>query len=121
MNQPIVVSNLISADNTDVLNGTRLGTAPGDGVMIFEFTADNCNGTDAMSVSITLPGGDNPMDGVLIPAGGNGAAQTENVLDDRTVLKATYPVARGGKFQVSVVDVNGTATVVLYRISFVGA
>ena len=115
MNQPIIVSNLVSSDNTDVLNGTRLGTAPGDGLMIFEFAADAADGTNAMSVSLTLPGGDNPMDGVIIPATG-----TVGLLDDRQKLQATYPVARGGKFNVSIVDVNGTGATAIYRITFVG-
>lgn len=115
MNQPIVISNLLSASSSDLLSGTRLGTAPGDGLMMFEFQADKADATNNFAVTLTLPGGDNPINGVLVPGTPD---QVPGILDDRQKLQATYPVKRGGKFQVTLTE-SGT-TVCAYRVTFIG-
>lgn len=116
MNSPIVISQLVTASTTDLLSGTRLSTAPGPGIMTFEFAADLADATNNFEVTLTLPNGDNPMNGVVVPANESGVG---GILDDRTKLMASYPVRTGGKFQIALTE-TGTAELI-YRITWRGA
>ncbi len=65
----IVESGLEAATNTDILQGTRLQTVPTMGTMLFLLAASDNNATDNYTVSIQLPDGRTPLNGVLIPQG----------------------------------------------------
>ncbi len=102
---PILEQNVIIATDTDVLNGTRLNAIPYNGTITFEFSCDLANATNHWNLTIQLPGGDVPIDnqfllGVNPSLGG--------VLDERSLLRASYPAARGGHFTVSLTE-TGTA------------
>lgn len=112
----IILSGLLSASNSDILQGTRLQTVPANGVLMFEFQASDADATNNYSVSVQLPGGDTPMESVLIPCGNS--TGLAGVLDMRTKLQATFPVGQGGHAVVGV-TLTGTAEVI-YRITYQG-
>lgn len=108
----IIESGQEAATNTDILNGTRLATAPRNGRMLIEMSADVCvEGTNDAKVSVQLPGGDTPLDSVLVPA-----ATTAGSLDDRQSLRIEVPVQQGGQVLFSMTE---TGTVVFtWRVTF---
>ena len=90
----IILSGQEAADNTDILQGTRLQTVPRDGIMTFELQASDNDATNNYTVSIQMPGGDTPMNGVRIPCGNTSGLA--GVIDERTNLTASFPIAAGG-------------------------
>lgn len=90
----IILSSQESASNTDILQGTRLQTVPAGGYLTFELQASDNDATNNFTASIQLPGGDTPLESVRIPCGNS--TGLAGVLDDRTKLMVTFPVAQGG-------------------------
>jgi len=90
---PIILVGQNAASNADILNGTRLATAPYPGIMTFKFAATVLlDGTNDHTVSIMLPGGEVPIDRQLAPlAVGNGN------LDDRLALVISFFIQQGGQ------------------------
>lgn len=110
---PIVVSGILSASNTDVLQGTRLQTVPRGGFLTFEIQADLNDATNNYTASIQMPNGDTPMNAVSIP----GTTPVDvGILDDRQKLQITVPVQQGGHTVFSVTE-SGTA-VLFYRVTY---
>lgn len=91
---PIILSSLESADNSDILQGTRLQTVPVGGFLTFELQASDNTAANFYSVSIQMPGGDTPLNTVRIPSGNT--AGLAGVIDSRTCLTATFPITQGG-------------------------
>ena len=58
MAQVIVLSDIEAADNTDILQGTRLQTVPAGGFLTFELQADSNDATNYFTCSIQMPNGD---------------------------------------------------------------
>ena len=108
----IVLSDVVSATTADLLNSTRLQTVPRSGTMVFEFACDVATAASNFNVSVQLPNGDTPLEGVLVPASG-----TIGAIDDRTKLMFSVPVAQGGHVVVSFTR-TGAAAVLAYRITF---
>jgi len=96
---------VIAATDTDVLNGTRLNSIPYAGIVTFEFQASLADATNNYVLTLQLPNGDVPVDGVIVP--GNNPA-LGGVLDERTLLRMSFPAANGGHFVVSLTE-SGTA------------
>ena len=113
----IVLSDQLSASNSDVLQGTRLQTVPRGGFLTFEFSAEECSASNNAVVSIQMPNGDTPLNEVLIPYNGYDAAN--GVLHTDTKMQATFPVSQGGHAVVSITE-TGT-TVVTFRITYTPA
>lgn len=90
----IVLSGQEAASNTDILQGTRLQTVPAGGSMTFELQASDNDATNNYTVSVQMPGGDTPMNGVRVPCGNTSGLA--GVIDERTDLQATFPIAQGG-------------------------
>lgn len=107
----IVQSALISASTTDILQGTRLQTVPKNGILTFEISSDLATAAANYTATIQLPGGDTPLNGVLVPASG-----TIGQLDDRNKLVASFATGQGGHAVFSVTE-TGTA-VLVYRVTF---
>ena len=107
----IVQSALVSATTADILQGTRLQTVPANGFLTFELSADLANATNSFSTTIQLPGGDTPLNDVLVPASG-----TIGLLDDRNKLQVTFPTGQGGHTVFTLTE-TGTA-VAIYRVVF---
>jgi len=109
---PIILSGQIAATNADILNGTRLATAPYPGIMTFKYASTVAlDGTNDYSVSIMLPGGEVPIDRQLAPlAAGDGN------LDDRLALVISFFIQQGGQVLFSATE-TGTA-VFTYLVRF---
>ena len=107
----IVQSALLTASNTDILQGTRLQTVPKNGILTFELSADSADGTNNFTTTIQLPNGDTPLNGVLVPASG-----TVGLLDDRNKLQASFRTGQGGHAVFSVAE-TGAASLI-YRVTF---
>lgn len=97
----IYESAVILATDTDILNGTRLNAIPYGGTLTLEFMADLNNATNNFTVTIQLPNGDVPVDAQPVP-GGN--PSLGGVLDDRQLLRASFPATQGGHFNISLTE-----------------
>ncbi len=91
---PIIVSDQEIATNADILQGTRLQTVPQSGVLTFELQASDSDATNNYTVSVQMPGGDTPMNGVRIPCGNS--TGLAGVIDERTNLTASFRIQQGG-------------------------
>lgn len=111
----IVLSDIASASNTDILQGTRLQTVPSGGFMTFELQSNENDATNYYTVSIQMPNGDTPLNTVRIPAG-NGGNDTAGMIDDRQKLMITLPIAQGGHTVLTVTE-TGTA-VLAWRVTY---
>jgi len=101
----IVLSDLETATNTDILQGTRLQTVPAGGFLTFEMQADENVAISFMNASIQMPNGDTPLNGVRVPA--DNPALT-GVIDDRQKLMITLPIAQGGHTVFSADQTGGS-------------
>lgn len=108
---PIVLSGSESASNTDILNSTRLVTAPGNGRMRFQLVSTANDDTNNFEVSVQLPDGSIPLENVRVPAG-----TTAGALDSREILQFTAAVKAGGHVVFSATE-TGTA-VLTWRVTF---
>ncbi len=109
----IVLSEAIAASNADILQGTRLQTVPAGGYLTFELQASLANLTNRYEVSIQLPDGSTPMNGVLVPGA------TADIIDDRQKLMASFAIAQGGHCVFSMTE-TGTALAV-WRVTYTPA
>lgn len=114
---PIILGGLESASNTDILQGTRLQTVPGPGILTFEIQAADAVAANSYSVSIQLPGGDTPMNGTPIPGGAT--AGLAGILDERNNLTASFPITQGGHCVFSCVEVGDTE--MFWRVTYTPA
>lgn len=97
-----------------MLQGTRLQTAPSDGQMTFEFQASDNDGTNRYTVSLQLPDGSTPLNGVQVPVGE--AAGLAGQLDDRRALIFSTYVYTGGHVVLGFTE-TGDAEVT-WRVTF---
>ena len=117
MRAPIILSNQEAATNTDILQGTRLQTVPAGGFLTFELQASDNDATNNYAVSVQMPGGDTPMNGTRIPCGNS--TGLAGVIDERTNLTATFPIAQGGHAVFSCTE-TGTAELT-WRVTYTPA
>lgn len=100
-------SFFITATTADILAApSRLAAIPANGVLTIECATGDNDGTNFMALTIQLPGGDIPLDGVAIPAWAS-VSGADGVLDTDTELLIVMPVPQGGHVLVSTVE-NGT-------------
>lgn len=109
----IVLSDIEIASNTDILQGTRLQTVPAGGFLTFELQSSDNDGTNSYDVSIQMPNGDTPLNGVRVPA----TNPTDvGVIDDRQKMMITLPIQQGGHTVFSCTE-TGTATLA-WRVTY---
>lgn len=101
----IYESAVIVATDADVLAGTRLNAIPYGGMLTLEFSANLANATNRFELTIQRPEGDVPVDAQIVP--GNNPS-LDGVLDERTLLRFTFPASAGGHFTISLTE-TGTA------------
>ncbi len=102
----ILVTGLEAATNTNLLANSRLETIPGgSSYLMFRCSANLGDASNQFALTIELPNGAIPVDGMFVPANGDGAT---GVLDERTLLQWTWPAIIGGRFIISIVE-TGTA------------
>lgn len=111
---PIVLTDIESASNADILQGTRLQTVPQGGYLTFELQANTNQTSDFITVSIQMPNGDTPLNGVRVPAGATAYALNNN---DKTMI--TLPVAQGGHTVFSCEETGTTA--LTWRVTYTPA
>lgn len=111
---PIVLSDIEDATNADILQGTRLQTVPQGGYLTFEMQANDNTVTDFVTVSIQMPNGDTPLNGVRVPAGVTNFGLNNN---DKTQI--TLPVAQGGHTVFSCEETGVTRLV--WRVTYTPA
>lgn len=113
---PIIVEGgLEIATNTDILQGTRLQTVSANGIMTFEMQAADAVAANNFAVTIQLPDGDTPLNGVPVPGNG-GTAGVAGIIDERTDLQVSLPVMQGGHVSFSVVETGDTEFA--WRVTF---
>jgi len=112
----IVLSDVESATNTDILQGTRLQTVPAGGFLTFEMNATENNAAVNNTVSIQMPNGDTPLNDVRVPS--NNPAQT-GCIDDRQKLMITLPIAQGGHTVFSTTETG--ANNMTWRVTYTPA
>jgi hypothetical protein len=111
---PIVLSSIELATNSDILQGTRLQTVPQGGYLTFELQSSVNSDTDFVAVSIQMPNGDTPLNGVRVPAGVTNFGLNNN---DKTQI--TLPVAQGGHTVFSVEETGVAA--LAWRVTYTPA
>lgn len=104
----IYESAVIVATSADILAGTRLNAIPYNGMLVLDFQANLADATNNYVLTIQLPGGDVPVDAQVIP--GNNPS-LGGVLDERTLLRFSFPATQGGHFNISLTE-SGTAIAV---------
>ncbi len=110
----ILVSGLETASNTDILQGTRLQSIPSNGILSFELQAADAVVANNYTISVELPSGKTPLNGVQVPAGE--VAGLAGVIDDRVALKLRFLVSQGGHCVFSCVETGDTE--MAWRVSF---
>lgn len=108
----IVLSDSITATNTDILQGTRLQTVPANGHLTFELSADLAIAATKFVTTIQLPDGATPLTDVLVPAAEGGAG----ILDDRQKLMVTFAIGQGGHVVFSMTETG--AVVGIFRVTY---
>lgn len=104
---PIIIEGgLISASNTDILGGTRLATAPRAGSLTLQMQAADGVAANFYAATVQLPGGDNPLSAVPVPAGA--VAGLAGILDDREMLQVEFGIQQGGQVLFSAVETGDT-------------
>ena len=109
----IFLSTRLTASNTDILNGTRLQSAPRNGSLMIRLIADLADATNNFTCSLQLPNGETPWEDVLVPGANPSLA---GVVDERQLLQGTFPVAQGGHVVLSVTETG--AAILTYQIIF---
>ena len=109
----IVLSDIESATNSDILQGTRLQTVPAGGFLTFELQSSLNDASNNYDVSIQMPNGDTPLNSVRVPATN---PTDDGVIDERQKLMITLPIAQGGHTVFSATE-TGTA-VLAWRVTY---
>jgi len=109
----IVLSDIESASNSDILSGTRLQTVPAGGFLTFELQSGLNDVTNNYTVSIQMPNGDTPLNNVRVPATN---PADDGVIDERQKLMITLPIQQGGHTVFSCTE-TGNA-VLAWRVTY---
>jgi len=110
----IILSGQEAATNTDILQGTRLQTAPSNGFLTFELQASDNVAANNYTATIQLPDGDTPLVAQLVPAGA--ATGLAGIIDDREALIMRFPVDAGGHTVFSCIETGDTE--LTWRVTF---
>jgi len=112
----IVETFQLIATTADILSApSRLAAIPRAGQMTIEIATSDADVTNFGALTVQLPNGDIPLDGVVIPSA-NGVIAADAVLDSDTMTVITFPVDQGGHVLLSYVE-NGTVVQCFLRIT----
>lgn len=104
----IVLSAIETGSNADILQGTRLQTLMAGGILTIIIAAADAIAANNYVMSLQLPNGKTPLNGVLVPQG-QLTAGVVGILDDRLALKFRARIGQGGGHPVfSVVEIGDT-------------
>lgn len=110
----IVLSGIVVATTADLLNSTLLQSAPSNGVMIIEVSADLNNATNSWALTVQLPDGDTPINAQAVSGSNPSLAGT---LDNRQTDRYEFPISAGGHLVITFTE-TGTA-ILTFRVTFV--
>ncbi len=113
---PIILSDLETGTNSDILQGTRLQTVPAGGVLTFELQANENSGTNNYAVSVQMPNGDTPMNNTRVPGT---SPVDDGIIDERQNLTVSFPIMQGGHCVFSCTE-TGAATLA-WRVTYTPA
>ena len=102
---PIILSDVESGTNADILQGTRLQTVPAGGILTFELQSSHNDASNSYTTSIQMPNGDTPLNSTRVP-GCNPALI--GAIDERQNLTVSFPISQGGHCVFSCTE-TGTA------------
>lgn len=108
----IFEQGIITADDLDVLNGTRLNAIPYNGQLTLEFCCNANDGTNGWTVTVQLPNGDVPVDTQVVTANGDAAG---GVLDSNTLTRMSFRAGQGGHFTIAFQE-TGTGGTLTWRV-----
>lgn len=112
----ITVTGFEAATAADVLQGTRLQTAPQNGLLLIEMQAADNVAANNYTAALQLPSGAVPFTGMGVPTGA--ATGLAGILDAREAYRGSFPVQQGGH---TVLDFTETGdTEVFWRVTFKG-
>lgn len=109
----------LTATTADILAApSRLAAVPRNGAMIIEAATSDCDGTNFGALTLQLPNGDLPLDGLVIPVWADGGG-ADAMLDTRTETLIQFNVAQGGHVLLQYTE-TGTVTLcfVMVTLSF---
>ena len=113
---PIILSDLETGSNADILQGTRLQTVPAGGVLTFELQSDLNDTSNNYTVSVQMPNGDTPLNNVRVA----GTAPTDTgIIDERQNLTVSFPIMQGGHCVFSCTETG--AAVLAWRVTYTPA
>ncbi len=108
-------SFLLAADDADVLAApSRLASLPSAGLMTIEASATQCTATNNGTMTLQMPDGEIPFEGLIIPY--NGYSATDGIIHDDTALQVEIPVPQGGHVGI-VYDETGTVAFCLIIVT----
>jgi len=110
----IILSGQEAASNTDILQGTRLQTAPEHGTLLFEIQASDNDATNNYTVTIQLPDGGTPVTAQRVTSGNS--TGLAGVIDDRVAFNMRVGVDAGGHTVFSCIE-TGSAELT-WRVTF---
>lgn len=100
----IVETFLLSASDTDLLaSPSRLASIPYQGILHLEFQAQHNDASNYFEVTVQLPDGSTPLDGVRPPKG-----VTAGGINGNDKYQVSFPVTQGGHVTVACTE-TGTA------------
>lgn len=112
----IVLSGLLAASDEDILQGTRLQTLMEGGMLTVEVGGSDCVAANHYLMSLQLPNGKTPMNGVMVPQTSE-VAGTGGTLDDRKTLRFRTTIGKGGGHPVfGLVEVGDTEAI--WRVTY---
>jgi len=108
---------ILTASNTDVLAApSRLAAIPADGTLTVEVSAAVANTANNFALTIQLPGGDTPVESLVVPY--NGVSATDSTLHDDTALQFSFEVAQGGHVGINMTETGTTLGIVQVTLDF---
>lgn len=107
MPAPIIEVFEGAADDNNIMAApSRLNSIPYAGSLVLEMSCTQSDASNYVEVTVQMPNGEVPMEGVRVPA--NGYDTADDVLHNDTEFTLALPAPQGGHFNV---DVNVTGTV----------
>lgn len=112
----IILSGQEAATNTDILQGTRLQTAPGNGFLTFELQSSDNDATNNYTATIQVPDGQVPLTAQRVTCGNS--TGLAGVIDDRTALNIRVRVGKGGHTVFSCIEAGSAE--LSWRVTYNG-
>jgi len=105
---------LVATDADILAAPSRLAAIPANGVVTIEVSCTDSDGINFGELTVQLPTGDIPLQGVTIPA--SGLSTTDAVLDSDTQMTIVLEILKGGHLLIQYTE-NGTVVVCFLHVT----